>query len=108
MMSTNKVNEFLKSCDTILGLITNIDSIFSALLQTKHICSNCSKKIEELYFKTRIEEDKEMDKALEDGEITQIDYNSWETIRVKDDTIFERNLLPRVFKNRPIWLYYNE
>ena len=96
MMTTNKANEFMKCCDNILCLITNIDSIFTALLQTKHICSNCSKKIEELYFKTRIEEDKEMEKALEDGEITQIDYDNWETIRVKDDTMFERNL------------YYNE
>ena len=95
-MSSNNRSQNIECCDNILDLITNIDSIFSALLQTKHICSNCSKKIEELYFKNRIEEDKEMEKALEDGEITQIDYDNWETIRVKDDTMFERNL------------YYNE
>jgi len=91
-MTTNKRKQFIECCDNILGLITNIDSIFSALLQTKHICCHCSKKIEELYFKTRIEEDKEMERALEYGEITQIDYDNWETIRVKDDTMFARKL----------------
>jgi hypothetical protein len=92
-MSSNKSCQNIECCDNILGLITNIDSILSELLQqSQHICLHCSKKIEELYFKNRIEEDKEMDRALEDGEITQIDYDNWETIRVKDDSMFVRSL----------------
>jgi hypothetical protein len=93
-MPSYEITQFIECHANVLHWIKNMDNICAALLEEHppHICGKCSQKIEELYFKNRIEEDKKMETALEYGEITQIEYDNWEIIRVKEDSMFVRNL----------------
>jgi hypothetical protein len=77
-------------------LIENNENLYRLLLRIHRQHLDISKmktnELETLYFITRREEDKEMELALTSGEITQEEYNDWETERVEDDVSFDKLL----------------
>jgi len=79
-----------------LRLIENNENLYRLLLRIHRQHLDISKmktnELETLYFITRREEDKEMELALTSGEITQEEYNDWETERVEDDVSFDKLL----------------
>jgi hypothetical protein len=79
-----------------LRLIENNENLYRLLLrihcQDFDISKMKTNELETLYFITRREEDKKMELALTSGEITQEEYNDWETERVEDDVSFDKLL----------------
>lgn len=94
--STQPVNSDSCVYQNYRRMIENNENLHRLLLRIHRQHLDISKmktnELEALYFITRREEDTKMELALTSGEITQEEYNDWETERVEDDVSFDKLL----------------
>jgi hypothetical protein len=98
-MSFNKTPQFNELESIIyqnLRLMKNNEKLYKVLLRIHckdlDISQVKSNELESLYFINRREEDIQMELALSLGDITQEEYNNWETECVEEDVNFDKFL----------------